>query len=217
MEHPFEHLPEQPIEQQPETPPAAPLEPPVPPHPPVPSQPFAYMPGTTAPQYTQRPTPPPQPYYGQQPPVGQPYYSQPAPPQQPYYQPPMPPQQPYYGQPPYGYPYYGQPTPPPHKLNWLSVTALTLSIIGLAGFVVLLPLWFVWAPCSLAGLVMAIVAKAKKVPGGKTTAALVCGIVGTVLWLIVAAVAFMVLNAMTELPYEFYESMPYYEDYMHDI
>ena len=82
---------------------------------------------------------------------------------------------------------------------------------------VLPPLCFLWIPCSVIGLIMAIIAKAKKVPGGKTTAALVCGIVGTVLSLLVGVALLLVLHSLADLPPDFYEQLPYYEDYVYDM
>lgn len=162
-----------------------------------PSLPLMYMPGTDAPQYAHRQTPPP-----------------PPPPVQPYYVPP----QSTYQQPPAGYPYYQPPQQPPaHPLSWLGPVGLTLSIISLAAMW-LIPFWYIWLACGIAGLVMAIVAKSKQVPGGKSTAALVCAIIGIVFNLMFGSI--MLDPALSEEEFDFYEEFSYSfsdDDPTHDM
>ncbi len=164
-----------------------------------PSMPLMYMPGTDAPQYAHRQTPP----------------TSPPPPVQPYYVPP----QTTYQQPPAGYSYYQPPRPaqPPHPQAWLGPVGLTLSIISLAAMW-LIPFWYIWLACGIAGLVMAIVAKSKQVPGGKSTAALVCAIIGIVFNLMFGSI--MLDPTLSGEEIDFYEDFSYSfsdDDYTHDM
>ena len=108
-------------------------------------------------------------------------------------------EQPYAPYGPYGAEPYRQPRT--HKLRWLATLGMILSIVGLSA-AVFWPLWYLWLSCSLGGLVCAIIAKAKKVPSGKATAALVCGIIGLVLNLmIVTATADSLFPSSPVFPY----------------